>query len=203
MSMSSHLPTITLTDEPGVHVLLGGMYSNKTGHLMNLIALYQRKNRKRVICVTSILDKDRTGTCSTIQTHNGVHASAISCRKLADIMNQLDLYDIILIDEGHLIEDIVLASTELVDKKGKIVYVAALNGDSDMKPWDSISKLIPYADSITFCYSICDVCGKSNGIYSHCLEEKSTKVKIGGSGLYAALCRKCSNIPDLNKSHFE
>ncbi|KAK6029485.1 thymidine kinase [Ostertagia ostertagi] len=73
---------------------------------------------------------------------------------------------------------------------GKVVYVAALSGTFERKPFPQVSLLLPYADEIKQVVAVCMGCG-SDASYSF---RNTLDKKVGsnsGQDTYQAVCRSC------------
>jgi thymidine kinase len=110
----------------------------------------------------------------------------------SDIISKKLDYDTICVDEGQFFDNIGIESHRLA-LMGKNVYIAAMNGDSDMKPWKNISELLPFVDEIEKINAVCCECGEDNlGTFSFYKGTKTGQVVIGDENSnYEALCRKC------------
>ena len=165
----------------------GSMKSGKTSKLFEVLdkAKY-RKGIKSCLVRPIIDDREFIGR----QYKSGEGYQVFTCRFLLEIKEVLKEYDIICIDEGQFLLDLGPMSNELA-LMGKEVYIAALNGDSEMKPWDSVSNLLPFVDYIEKFSGVCEECGKARRITFSFFTKKKTDQTIIGDGEYKIYCREC------------
>lgn len=101
-------------------------------------------------------------------------------------------YDVIGVDEGQFFNNNFPERIDHVANTGRKVVISALNGTSERKPFETIQKLIPLVDDITYEPAVCTDCGSEHASYSYYkLGSKTENVKIGGGEAYTALCRNC------------
>jgi len=169
-----------------ITLYLGSMKSSKTSRLIEVLDKAQFRWGIKSVFVRPQID-DR----SFISRYdNQIKSDILVCKKLNDIIEKLKNYHIICIDEGQFFEDLGPICNELSLKDIEI-YIAALNGDSDMKPWESISNCLPYVDEIYRLSGVCENCGKLRTTFSF-HEGIKSKIEIGDEK-YKIYCRKCWN----------
>lgn len=164
----------------------GSMKSSKSAMLYDQIDRAQY--RKKKVCLIRPNKDTRKFVCRKFNTEVDI----LRCDSISELYDSedIDKYDIICIDEGQFIDDIGIESNQLA-KEGKEVYIAALNGDSDLKPWKNVSELLPYCDDIIRLNAVCDECGSSNtATFTYFNGKKDNQIVIG-DGEYYALCRRC------------
>jgi thymidine kinase len=165
-----------------VIAFLGSMKASKSSALFEQID--RAKYRKKSVCLVRPINDTRL----FVSRKELTDVDTFVCNKLSEI--NLNAYDIVCVDEGQFIQDIGQDSN-LLANNGKEVYIAALNGDSDMKPWDNISSLIPYCDNIFRQSAVCDDCGDEyKATFSYFVGKKDSQITIGDNQ-YLALCRDC------------
>jgi thymidine kinase len=107
---------------------------------------------------------------------------------------KLDSYqntNIIFIEEAQFFSDIYQIIKKMTDIDNKIIYLSALNGDSNRELFGEIHKLIPLADNIEFLRALCTVCNDgTDGIYSKRLSNDKCQILVAGADQYNAVCRK-------------
>ena len=136
----------------------------------------------------------RCETCE-IKSHDGISIPAIAKETLYCGKSTLpDGTKRVLIDEGQFFSDLAVGCVYYLSL-GIDVYVAALNGTSERKPWQSVSRLIPHVDKITHLSATrCSICRKRRAPFTAVAEGcvKSTEVEIGGADKYIPVCRYCT-----------
>jgi thymidine kinase len=172
-----------------INLYLGSMKSSKTSKLFEILdqAKFRKDIKKRCLVRPSI--DNRMFITRGIKTSG--EYDELSCKNLLEIKDKLKNYNLICIDEGQFIEDLGVICNELSLRDIEI-YIAALNGDSDMKPWNAISNLIPFVDSIERVSGICENCGKKGATFSSYNGKKENQTEIGDKK-YSIYCRKCWN----------
>jgi thymidine kinase len=169
-----------------IHLILGSMKSGKSSALYEQIDRAQY--RKKKVCLL----RPKADTREFVSRVKNLKVDTYSCdsiNELYDTVN-IDRYDIICIDEGQFIDGLGLDCNTLANN-GKEVYIAALNGDSDLKPWKNISELLPFCDQIIRLSAICNDCGSSyDATFSYFDGVKNGQIVIGDNQ-YLALCRSC------------
>ena len=76
---------------------------------------------------------------------------------------------------------------------GKIVVIAALNGDFMQQPFGEVHKLLPIS-VVDVLKGVCMECKQENGLYSHRLCKNKEQQLIGGPDKYQCVCDTCYEI---------
>ena len=175
------------TGEGKIELILGPMFSGKSTRLIELMRKYVYK-AKKTIMVKFFADQ-RYSEKSEVVTHDLIKYDSINCKKLRDSFDTLKQYDVIGIDEGQFFEDLVEVCEELA-LMGKIVLIAALNGDFRMEPFPVISRIISKADKIKLLKAYCFHCHK-DAKFSLRIVQSNETVLIGAGEAYKPACREC------------
>ena len=122
-----------------IKIFLGPMFAGKSIRLINTIKKCIYENKK-VVYITH---------------YNNTNCS--NSTDLKDIFNDLLKFDVIGIDEAHYFSDLV-EICEKLSFLGKKIYVAALNGDYKMEPFNNVTKLISKCDIIKLMKGFCFYC---------------------------------------------
>lgn len=185
-----------------LHLIMGCMWSGKTSELINRYKRYSLGNKK-CLMIKYKFDTRYTGE-NKIISHDGVTVNSASCSMLYQLEDIVLEYDVICIDEIQFFKDGHIFSDKWANE-GKIVEVCGLNGTSDRKPFDVISKLIPLVDKIKTFKAVCRETGKS-AIYSHRFSDDVGDICIAGDDKYIALDRKTymrENYKNVDTRQFE
>ena len=83
-----------------------------------------------------------------------------------------------------------MSFAEEMANAGKVVVIAALDGDFQRKPFGSILDLIPLAEEVTKLNAVCMVCYGPASFSKRLGSETQVEV-IGGADKYIAVCRGC------------
>jgi thymidine kinase len=170
-------------------IFLGPMFSGKTSSLMTEI----NKNINKDKCIIIKYIKDLRYGKEILVSHDKLKISdvkVILTSDLNNIVNEILNYDNIFIDEGQFIDNLNI-TIEWADN-GKKVFIAYLDGDYKRNPFtkNNLSELISMADNVYKCKAYCNEC-HADAIYTYRKKECNGIENIGGSELYAPLCRKC------------
>lgn len=168
---------------------LGPMFAGKTSAIVQNYRRYIRA-MKRVIVVNHAFDTRYSE--SHLSTHDGIEIPCVFATKLDTLTDTIRSdYDVVLINEGQFFQDIYETTLLWTEKLSKMVFVCALDGDSNREPFGDILRLIPCADTYEKLTSVCETCG-NNAPFTYRNPETSNgeKIQIGVSE-FRPLCRMC------------
>jgi len=99
---------------------------------------------------------------------------------------------VIAIDEGQFFHYIVNFA-EVMANRGKIVIIAALDGNFMRKDFNCIcASLVPIAEKVKKLSAICDECKVNKASFSKKIDKENKEIEdIGGKDKYIATCRNC------------
>ncbi len=175
-----------------LEIVLGPMFSGKT---TNLIEIYQECCEKNinVSAINYMFDKRYSNTM--ISSHDNKKIPCTFVTSLKDFALQkedsLNNIEVILINEGQFFPDINHYVQYWVEELHKKVFIAALDGDFQRKPFGEFLNLLPLCDRFTKLRANCNNCKSTNAIFSHRISDEKEQVVIGGNNKYIPLCRKC------------
>ena len=173
--------------EGKIELILGPMFSGKSTRLIELLRKYVYK-AKKTIMVKFYADQRYTDK-SEVVTHDLIKYDSINCKILRNSFDTFKEYDVIGIDEGQFFADLVEVCEELA-LMGKIVLIAALNGDFRMEPFPVIQRIIAKADKIKLLKAYCFNCHK-DAKFSLRIVQSNETVLIGAGEAYKPACREC------------
>ena len=173
--------------EGKIELILGPMFSGKSTRLIELMRKYVYK-AKKTIMVKFYADQRYTEK-SEVVTHDLIKYDSINCKILRESFDTFKNYDVIGIDEGQFFADLVEVCEELA-LMGKIVLIAALNGDFRMEPFPVIQRIIAKADKIKLLKAYCFNCHK-DAKFSLRIVQSNETVLIGAGEAYKPACREC------------
>lgn len=193
--------TASTTTRGRIELIIGPMFAGKTTELIRRIKRFKVANQ-RTIHINYMHDT-RYDSSATITTHDRIQLKTDqTCTRLcSDFPNPAATfvgYDVIAIDEGQFYPDIDIFA-EKVANLGKVCLIASLDGDFRRQPYPQIMNLIPKAEQLTKLNAVCQVCYEDAPFTSRRIVESETssapptKIDIGGSEKYQALCRTCWN----------
>jgi len=177
----------TESGEGKIELILGPMFSGKSTRLIEQMRKYVYK-AKKTIMVKYYADQ-RYSEKSEVVTHDLIKYDSINCKLLRNSFETLKQYDVIGIDEGQFFADLVEVCEELA-LMGKIVLIAALNGDFRMEPFPVIQRIIAKSDKIKLLKAYCFNCHK-DAKFSLRIVQSNETVLIGAGEAYKPACREC------------
>ena len=160
--------------EGKIELILGPMFSGKSTRLIELMRKYVYK-AKKTIMVKFYADQRYTDK-SEVVTHDLIKYDSINCKILRNSFDTLNA------DLVEVCEELALM--------GKIVLIAALNGDFRMEPFPVIQRIIAKADKIKLLKAYCFNCHK-DAKFSLRIVQSNETVLIGAGEAYKPACREC------------
>ena len=183
-------PTLPLTGQGWIEVIVGSMYSGKTEELIRRLRRAQIA-RQRVEIFKPVID-DRYAR-DAIVSHSELRIPSRSIRTAREILRHADEAEVIGIDEGQFLGPDLVPVVEELARQGKRVIVAGLDQDYRAQPFEPMPQLLAIAEYITKTLAICVVCGApANRTYRKV--RRAGRVVVGGSDLYEARCRRCFEL---------
>jgi thymidine kinase len=177
----------TESGEGKIELIIGPMFSGKSTRLIEQMRKYVYK-AKKTIMVKYYADQ-RYSEKSEVVTHDLIKYDSINCKLLRNSFETLKQYDVIGIDEGQFFADLVEVCEELA-LMGKIILIAALNGDFRMEPFPVIQRIISKSDKIKLLKAYCFNCHK-DAKFSLRIVQSNETVLIGAGEAYKPACREC------------
>ncbi|KAI6180227.1 Thymidine kinase, cytosolic [Aphelenchoides besseyi] len=174
------------TSRGSINLIVGPMFSGKTTELLRQCRRHTLAKRSVVIVKYK---KDTRYDDVMICTHDSLKMDGLRAIRLGDVWEKLMNSDVIGIDEGQFFEDVV-EGAETLANCGKMVIVAALDGDYKRKQFESIAKLVPLAEKVEKITAVCQFCGHSASFTLRTIASNVREV-IGGAEMYQAVCRYC------------
>jgi thymidine kinase len=171
-----------------LNLIIGPMFSGKSTMLLTRYRRYQIAGKK---CLLIKYANDTRYSTKEIVTHDNLRYKATSCKKLKEVHDFIQDYDVICVDEIQFYED-GAHYTDLWANNGKIVEVCGLNGDYLRNPFEQISLLIPYADDISFVTAVCKDTG-NDAVFTMRLTDESEQEVIGSDDKYQSVSREIYN----------
>lgn len=172
-------------------IYTGCMASSKTTELYRMQQMLLNNKHHKAFSIGNAKNK--------INVDRGYVMSRAGCKYEAEFFEVLspalaeriinEHYTDVLIDEGQFFD--TTGKTELFDfcvillRNGVSIYIAALNGDYEAKPWEAMSYIFPLATQINVFSARCDDCG-APASFTHRVSDN--KNKIGIHDTYNSLC---------------
>lgn len=180
-----------------IQLILGPMFSGKSTELL-------RRIRRYVVCNLSCLvikyKKDNRYSEKNMSTHDLQMYEAEAAESLIPLIPKASKFQVIAVDEGQFFPDITVFCEEMANE-GKIVIIAALDGDFERKRFGDILSLIPKSEHVVKLHAVCKGC-KKDAAFSHRLTSEKQQQVIGSVN-YVALCRQCYNEQNAVEEELE
>jgi thymidine kinase len=164
------------------------MWSGKTTRLT--AAVERHKIRKSsVICFKPEIDGRYAD--SEIVTHSGSRVSAISVSSGSQILEHVKRIrpEVIAVDEAFMIDDCADSLIE-VFKSGVSVYVSSIELSANLKSFDEVERMMPFATRIEKCTAVCVSCG-GDAALTHRRVPSLEEISVGGADSYEPMCWSC------------
>jgi thymidine kinase len=147
-------------------VIFGPMFSGKTTRLIQELTKFVDvtldSHNTRCLLINHVFDdrNPEVGISSHGSSFKGI-SNHINIHKADDLttVNVLD-YDVIGIDEGQFFRSLEIVKTWV--NEGKNVILSGLITDAYLNSFGQIHTLVPFADNVIQCHSICCECLKNH-----------------------------------------
>lgn len=181
-------------------IVIGCMFSGKTTYIIRECKKWQSIG-KNVLIINYSLDRRYTNDDKLV-SHDRYSTDCVMIDKITpELTKKIELYDVILINEGQFFKDLNQNVRRWCDDMKKIVVVSGLDGDYLRGKFGEILDLIPDCDELIKLKALCSLCRdgtdapftwktKDNSI------DKDDVVDIGVDK-YIPLCRKHYNKEKL------
>jgi thymidine kinase len=171
-----------------LELIIGPMFSGKSTKIIRKIQLARSIDKRVLVIKPSIETRYGEGK---IFSHSLESEICLTSSNLEIFHKDINLFDLIIIDEGQFFPDLKKYVLIWVDEYKKNVIVAGLDGDFERKPIGQILELIPHSDRCKKLTSFCKMCNDGNpAIFTKRLNSSQEQIKVGGSESYIPLCRK-------------
>jgi thymidine kinase len=174
-----------------IHLWFGPMGAGKTDMLLREIRIHRHKKQKCILIKHS--HDDVRGGRDQIKTKDGLTDSGYSASNLRDFRDRIENCDVIGVDEGQFFEDLVEECLYWA-RRGKLVLVAALDGDYQRNPFPQIAALIPHCEKVKKLRAICMTCSAKAAFTKRIRDCGNVQKVAGGFELYSPVCRRCYEI---------
>ena len=170
-------------------LVVGSMFSGKTEYLIDIYNKF--KDEKKIFVINHNLDNRYDNNQIVSHNRNKIPVN-MKTTNLSEIsLNSIDNYHIFIINEGQFFPDLYEFVIQMVEQKGKIVHIAALDGDFKRNVFGEILQLIPRCDNYLKLHALCAKCRDgTNASFSHRISNEDKQISIGSDN-YIPLCRKC------------
>eukprot|EP00798_Chlamydomonas_sp_ICE-L_P019582 gene19582-26265_t len=177
-----------------LEIIVGPMFSGKSSMLLSRIRKHKVLGRRTLVINH---ESDTRYGSNKVITHDFSSEEAHPVASLMHVRDPCDdmynLYETsqtIFIEEAQWFADLEEFVRVAVIIDHKFVCVCGLDGDYNMQPFQNVINLIPFAEEVTKCRALCRVCNDgTEASFTKCLVRPRGRQHVGGSELYAAVCR--------------
>ena len=161
------------------------MFSGKSTELIRRLSRYEAA---KVPLLLVKFAGDERYSSTEVQTHDRTAMGALAVTRLAEAREAARDVRVVGIDEGQFFEDLLPFAEELANE-GKVVVIAALDGDFQRQPFAQVPALVPLCERVDKLSAICAHCSRPASFTQRLTAETET-VSIGGADKYVAVCRR-------------
>lgn len=172
----------------GIYLYMGPMGSGKTEMLLRKMRLYRVRKCKCVL-IKHCKDDKRAGAGKVV-SKAGYVETGTSANTLAECADLVKDCDVVGVDEGQFFKDLVEMCDQWADE-GKVVVVAALDGDFCRNTFGAIPILIPRCEKVKKLNAICLGCGAKAAFTRRLVDAGDKQELVGGLKEYSPVCRDC------------
>lgn len=191
------------TQEGWIEVVSGVMFSGKSEELLRRVrrALIAKKS---VQVFKSHLD-DRYGGVSQISSHDGQQIDAVPVSSSVQVAEHVKpSSQVVAVDEAQFLDDGIIGVVNRLADRGVRVIVAGTDMDFRGEPFGPMPQLLAIAEQVDKLHAICVVCGdlatrNQRLIDGRPAPAEGPTIQVGGSESYEARCRKCHEVPQLDR----
>jgi thymidine kinase len=172
-------------------IFTGPMWSGKTTRLTAAVERHKIR-RTDVLCFKP--DIDGRYSNNSIVTHSGSRMDAVSVSTGDQIIRHVENLrpEVIAVDEAFMIEGCANALIE-VFRRGVSVYVSSIELSANLKSFNEIEKMMPFATRIEKCSAVCVKCGDDAAL-THRRVPSLEEISVGGADSYEPMCWNCHPV---------
>ena len=171
-------------------IFTGPMFGGKITRLLSAIERYKLK-QKKVFTFKPLRDTRYDPKGQSIVTHRGYEVNSVPIVAAEEIYLHLEKRNansgVIALDEAFMVNG---SADVLIDlyKSGFTVLISSLQLSSDLKPFEEISKMLPWATRVEVCPAVCTICG-ADAFYTYKKDGNfDGEIEVGGKELYEPRC---------------
>jgi len=173
-----------------LELIIGPMFSGKSTELIRRARLFTIINKKVLVIKPNI---DNRYSENKIVSHSFESVQCITLNNLNEL-NNIQSYQVIIIDEGQFFNDLKNTIIEWLDKYNLYIIIGGLDGDFEKNPIGQILSLIPHADICQKINSLCTICNDGTpAAFTYRKNQSKDIILIGGNDSYIPVCKKHNN----------
>jgi len=176
-----------------ISLFLGPMFSSKTTSMIAEIDRYCCAQQHCILIVHALQTQDCVLMHSGDQRKNSEFLKIIVTDSLKKVDDEVAAAAAVGIDEGQFFPDLNHVTTWA--DAGRAVFIAALDGTYERKPFTNVLEIIPLAEHVIKLSAVCMHCKNliCSGAFSYRTSCETETIVVGGADKYVTLCRKCYN----------
>lgn len=186
-----------------VEVVCGVMFSGKSEELMRRVRRATLAKKKCQV-FKSHLD-ERYGGLHSVGSHDGTKLQAIPISTSLDLAEHvLPDTQVVAVDEVQFLDHGIVDVANSLADRGVRVILAGTDMDFRGQPFGAINDLLAIAETITKLHAICVRCGSlatrnQRLINGEPAPAEGPTIQVGGLESYEARCRKCHEVPSIDR----
>ncbi|MDT8342312.1 MAG: thymidine kinase [Longimicrobiales bacterium] len=186
-----------------IEVITGVMFSGKSEELMRRV----RRSviaRRRVQLFKSHLD-ERYGGIQVVSSHDGQALKAVPVSSAREIAERLRSdTQVVAVDEVQFLDDAIIGVATALADRGVRVILAGTDMDFRGDPFGPLPVLLAIAEDVDKLNAICVRCGEAATRNQRLVDGRpapaeSPVVYVGGVESYEARCRRCHEVPGVDR----
>ena len=180
-----------------IEVVCGSMFSGKTEELIRRLKRAKIANQ-RVLVVKP--EMDARYDKEKVMSHDATAMDAVPIKNAAQLLEFIDQYDVIGIDEAQFFDAALVQVTQTLALNGVRIIIAGLDMDYKGIPFGPMPHLLSVAEYITKVHAICVHCGNL-ATHSYRKISGEAQIMIGEKNEYEPRCRTCNDMGNILELH--
>lgn len=176
------------TDQGGLEIICGPMFSGKTEELIRRVRLALIAKQRIQIFKPAIDDRYEAEYITSHIEQKFLCTPIAEARQILEHLE--DSTRVVGVDEAQFFGEDLAEIAEKVANRGLRVIVAGLDQDYLGKPFGPMPELLAIADDVLKLKAVCMVCGQE-ATKSQRLTRETSQVVVGAGEHYEARCRFC------------
>lgn len=172
-------------------IYTGPMFSAKTTSLLSTLDRFKYQGKKIAVFKPKLDDRYST---DHVSTHGGWTIPATCVKVGSDILEKLSEMKenphVIAVDEAFMIPGVADVLVWLY-RSGYSVVVSSLDLSAAGKPFDEVTRMLPWATKVEKLSAVCVICNK-DAYYTYKKQTGGDEIEVGGAELYEPRCLKHS-----------
>ncbi len=192
----------SIRDSGWIEVIAGSMFSGKSEELIRRVK--RAKIARQTVQVFKPMLDNRYSE-EEVVSHNGEKARAVGVDSAAAVLAAVrPETEVVAIDEVQFFDEEIVKVCSWLANMGKRVIVAGLDQDFRGEPFGSVPVLLALAEYVTKLQAICVKCGNPASRTQRLVNGRPAAyddpvILVGAQEHYEARCRRCHEVPRVDK----